>query len=798
LQIVDNKKDFTGNIVVTVSQKAALSLLIAVFLFAGFAVLAYTGLFDLVEARFYDPSITRSLNREIAQDAENIETFLSELQSRFAETLDETAVRRSFLPNQSAEDIFERTRLYGVLQENLGGLRSIQFVDSGGARIHFSTLPQDVLRQDLLSMAFRDYNEDGSSLPYDQVAVQNRGDPRLILDQAGDRIIFAFPFYDAFDVYRGTALFTLSVRALAERLIGAGRIRIGEDVVILSSPPGVLTGIPGSDRAVLPMVSSVWADGILALTPLDSAASGISLALISAKTSLGIFVGRLVSEDLFSFPQTMKVILLVSFFLTIYLAIFLFFNLKQDTMTVVQSRLKDLQISIIEQYYDRKGDVDWNHWAKELEQRREDVRSEVKRGIATGKGRRSDENIDSLIDKSWDELLSVISRQRPAASGIDEEKLQSILNRILSSAPALAAGSTVQAQTVPAEAIPADADADVEDLEEAEAVEEVEDVEEIETIDEAEPTEEAEAVEEVEDVVEEAEAVEEVGDAETAGEAGEVVEEAQAVEEAEAVEKPVEGEAETKAAGGLLAAAEKKQSNVKLAFGDDDIPYIVETSGLELVDEDIDAAMGFNQNDEPEEVEELEELDEEAGEVEDIEDAEDADEESGPPSPSPRDALAQIASEIEFSPVSETADTGAAIDENLDIVSPFATMLSNISVESSESEEMSEIPEAEDIEIPEAESPPDEPMDESAVDEPAPSEPVADEPVTDEPVADEVADIAVDETAPPVPDEADIAEDTNAEAEIPPSPQKKNPSRSKKNSGKSSGKNPRKSPRKKT
>jgi hypothetical protein len=87
---------------VTISQKAALSLLIAVFLFAGFAVLAYTGLFDLVEARFYDPSITRALNREIARDSQIVESFLSELQNRFDDTLDEMAVRRSFLPNQSA------------------------------------------------------------------------------------------------------------------------------------------------------------------------------------------------------------------------------------------------------------------------------------------------------------------------------------------------------------------------------------------------------------------------------------------------------------------------------------------------------------------------------------------------------------------------------------------------------------------------------------------------------------------------------------------------------------------------
>ncbi|MDR0602369.1 MAG: hypothetical protein LBG42_08305 [Treponema sp.] len=687
----------------TVSQKAALSLLIAVFLFAGFAVLAYTGLFDLVETRFYNPSITRSLNREIARDAESIETFLNGLKARFEDTLDETAVRRSFLPNQSAEDIFERTRLYGMLHENLAGLRSVQFVDSGGTRIHFSTLPQDVFRQDLLSIAFRNYNEDGRSLPYDEVAVQNQGDSRIILDQDGDRVIFAFPFYDSLDVYRGTALFTLSVRAVAEYLVSTGRIRIGDDVVILSNPQGVLTGIPGSERAVLSMVSSIWADGILALTPLDSAASGVTLALISARTGLGIFAGRLVGEDLFIFPQNMKVILLVSFFLTIYLAIFLFFNLKQDPLTIVQTRLKDLQISIIEQYYDRKGEVDWNHWTRELEQRREDVRAEVKRGITAGKGRRSEENIDTLIDKSWDELLSVIGRQRSASSGIDEEKLQSILNRIVSSAPALAAAPAPRIEAAPAGAAEAEAVEDIESLEEAEAVEE------IETLDEAEPVEEAEAAEEVETLdgaepVEEAETVEEaesLDEAEPVAEAEniETLDEAEPAVEAKTVEaktassvdaEPDGASNEAEALGGLLAAAEKnRRHNIKLTFGDDDIPYIVETSGLELVDEDIDAAMGINlpggAADEAEEVEELEEL-EELDEY--------GDETTGkvpgesPAPPGRQDTLAQIASEIEFSPHPESDDDGVNItDENVDVESPFVTILSNISVENTEDAE---------------------------------------------------------------------------------------------------------------
>jgi hypothetical protein len=57
---------------VVVSRKAILSLLISVVLFAGFTVLTYTDLFDLVEARFYNPSVVKAINRELTGDTQTI------------------------------------------------------------------------------------------------------------------------------------------------------------------------------------------------------------------------------------------------------------------------------------------------------------------------------------------------------------------------------------------------------------------------------------------------------------------------------------------------------------------------------------------------------------------------------------------------------------------------------------------------------------------------------------------------------------------------------------------------------
>ena len=136
--------------------------------------------------------------------------------------------------------------------------------------------------------------------------------------------------------------------------------------------------------------------------------------------------------------------------------------------------------------------------------------------------------------------------------------------------------------------------------------------------------------------------------------------------------------------GGLLQAAERKQfqnqakknkkiSNVRLAFGDDDIPYIVETSGIEIVDdEDIDNAIRAMQDDDSAGVEELEgpESFEYAG--------------GKPASPPSAREIADIVSEIEFGLVPETdlpeEDAQRIAATPLEVVSPFASMLSPLDI----------------------------------------------------------------------------------------------------------------------
>jgi hypothetical protein len=519
------------------------SLLISILLFAGFTVFAYTGLFGLVESRFYNPSVVRSLDRQLDEDTRAIRDFLAELQSGFAASLMENAVRGSFILNQKAEDIFERSRIYGTMLESQSGLQSVRFIDSGGSRIHFSTDPQDILRQDQGSVAYRDYNNEGGDIPYEQVAVPNRGKPQITFDEAGERLVFSFPFYDSLDVYRGSVLFSLSAKAVAEQLFREGLIKIGEDVSVISKPGGFILGLPaGGKRPLVPLISSAWSDGILTLTHLVSGETTASLALISAKTGEGIFTGLLVDESLFAISLPMKIILLASFFLTAFLVVFLVFNLRQDPVMVVENRLKKLQISLLEHYYDTADETERNHWSREMEQRREDIRAELKRGL-----RVKSVELDALIDRSWDDFLSILDRRRGGVGIADEKKLQELLGRVFQTlSTAASAGSIPIPPPAPLLESPSPVSVankfeGLEDFEELEdngkatwegdtrdvAPEEppiaaAGDSEELEELEEAEEVEEVEGTEEAEEVEE----LEELGELEEAAELEELEEEA--------------------------------------------------------------------------------------------------------------------------------------------------------------------------------------------------------------------------------------------------------------------------------
>jgi len=619
---------------------------LSILIFAGISFLADKQILDLVQTRFYNPSVLNSYVRENSRDAELVQGYIFELQNKFAATLNEPAVQSSFLYNQSPDDIYERSRIFGILLESTAGLQTVQFVDSNGIRLHYSTSARDIISQSANSTAYRNYTDDPLAMPYDRVSVSANSSAKFSMDEQSDRIIFSFPFNDSMDVYRGTALYTVSVRALAEKLIAEGRLKVNDNVFVTGIPPGILLGSPDSSKAdILKKVSSIWSDGIQDRVTFDSGDSGMKFSLISLKTGRGIFFGRLVNDDLFYISDSMKNILLLSMFLTFYLTLLFIANIRANPATLVRNRIKRLRESLFEQLYVNKSGQERAKWILELEQRREEIRSELKRNLKLGK--RAENNINGIIDKSWDELLAVIK-----------------------------AGGETRVVAAPSESSGAQAEA-----KEAEAAGEIEEIEEIEEVEEAEALDETADAEEIEEV-EEAEALEEITDAEEIEE----VEEAQALgETADAVE--IEEVEEAEAFGETAEAEEIEEVEETEAF--DEIAVVYEADEIEIEEEPAPApahltkgllslASKISETEKTDEIEELEEFKtpHRRGLLSLASAKESAEEEDDSGAPQRRGLLA-LASDIEFNreyPVGDSYENDEDLDTELDIVSPFSSM----------------------------------------------------------------------------------------------------------------------------
>jgi hypothetical protein len=403
-------------------------------LFAGFCVFSFTGLFDIIETRFYSKSILNELDNDLAADTEFIDNYLYELQKRFSDVLNENAIRNSFWVNQDSEDIYERGRIFSSLGISLPELQWVRFVDVSGDRIHYSTNPDDQILSGAGTILYKNYPEVTGYLPFDQQMLSGINMHRIVFDGESERLIFYYPFYDSMDIHRGEALFSISIRAFSERLMENTPTKMTVDISAISSPNGIVIGIPRMEiEAVKKAVASVWESGAVALSRIYASPSN-PMVLLSSKTSQGIFVGLIVSEKLFTLPDTLKALMIASVFTTLFVVMFLIFNVKQDPVAVVQNRLKELQVSLMHEYYQLMGDMDWAVWRRELEQRRADVKQELCRGLKIKKGGDVESYIDSFFNRSWDGLIAAIGSRTGMITTFDEAKLEAILSRVLTSA----------------------------------------------------------------------------------------------------------------------------------------------------------------------------------------------------------------------------------------------------------------------------------------------------------------------------------------------------------------------------
>lgn len=552
----------------TSGQKTALSVLISVMLFGAFTVAAFAGLFSAIDARFYEPAKISQINKKLDGISLTYDDYLKTLTERFAlgqsAFLKNSSVQTFVEAKPSDADVLSRGEALGELRSSTQGFLGLRVLDKNQNSIHYSTFHSDILRRDEKNnlTAYKNYLEcvtlSGSEeIPAQIVSCGDTGGDlqagQKIYYDKENRIVFSFPLYDKYSVFRGSAIFYVNALDFANVLLKKNLISIGESANFLSNAKsgadclcGYVFGLPSvGQEDFSEALFDAWHKNSGAaerLLSIDEQKKNYWVA-VSQKSKSGIFVCGIYNDEIFALPSSARILILICVFISIFLICFLLLNLRRDDETVIRERIKSLQLGVVDEYLSKKEELNW----ETISGRRDAVTKEIIQSLG-GRAKKRQAQVEELINRSWDELFAAMNLKPNGAaanSGLGAEGAQEIkamLQELLSSGSlkvqavqAPAATQTVAAAPAsPAAVADAEPVEDLEEIEEAEAIEEAEPVEKVEEIGEAEPVEEVEEAEPVEDLeeVEEAEPVEDLEEVQDA----EPVEDLEEVEEAEPAE----------------------------------------------------------------------------------------------------------------------------------------------------------------------------------------------------------------------------------------------------------------------
>ncbi len=382
----------------------------------------------------------------------------------------------------------------------------------------------------------------------------------------------------------------------------------------------------------------------------------------------------------FKISPALKVLLLSLGGLTLFLVIFLIFNLKCDDEVVIKNRIRKLTTTFIAKYKKSNG-KNSKKTPAELTKRKGEFEKEIKLSLGR-RGKKYSQQIDELLEESWQEILSAIGvteNLKPAVEPNSKKVNEKIeLTPVEQPQKAEPAGAEVKVEKAedPEEVEALDEMADAEPVNDLEESDDLDDVEPVEDLADAEQTDELEEVEDA-DVLEEVEPVDELEatDAEELDDA-DPVDDVEPAEELDEIE-PVE-----------------------------DLEESVDLDEVELLDEMADAEPAEDLDeiepvDELEEIgdaelesaDELEEAEEPSDEVEEIDAAESAEELEEIEEAEPASDIDEVEALDDVEPVEEVADAEPVND--LDEVESLDEMADS---ELESADDLEEVADADDVE----------------------------------------------------------------------------------------------------
>ena len=515
--------------------KIALSLLISILIFAGCVFLSIAGGFKLIEVQFYQPRVIANANDRLSSIEKAYGEYSSNLDNEFRKFLSEKCVKTFIERAPEKEAMNERGKLSALLYQKISGLNGMRLIENDGIHIHFSTFGEDTLTETSSLISYKNYT-DANKIPFTLLeASDGEKQTKIYFDSIKNELVFSYPFYDNYTAYRGTFIFYVLGDDFTQYLIDRELVSLNARGTVCS-PNGFVFNLPITGRELLMKeIEQRWSRKIQNVEQLVQSDTKSENIFIITQGNDRIKIGEIRTQDAFEFSDIEKLLLLICLFITLYLIIFLLFNIRHDDMVIVCRRLRKFQYELLKEYIDRKDSMDWKTLSKEIAHRKNDVNSEIKKSLGR-RGKKHSKEVDELLEDLWTDVMSAMGGN------------VSVVRQVVSSNPIAVASTEKTPAADNIEELEEVSDADeVEELEEIPDADEVEELEEIPDADEVEELEEipdADEVEELEEIpdADEVEELEEIPDADEVEELKEIpdaddVEELEEIPDADEVEE---------------------------------------------------------------------------------------------------------------------------------------------------------------------------------------------------------------------------------------------------------------------
>lgn len=531
-------------------QKVAFSFLSALIFLAAFVFFGQTSLMTKIETKFYAQAKIQEKTEHIEKITQSSNSYISNILAKVKTDEDaylkDSSIKSYISQNPSEKDeLNRRNRTYKLLDE-LNGLEGLRLIENNGRNIHYSSFEEDTLSKKGTIKQYKTYtqiqNENDEIEISNLLITSSSVDYKIYLDKVNNRIVISFPFYITQNTIFGTLFCYFNLHDYTQTLINDGVLFFGENISIVESNKslsGLVLNLP-TDRQneFYQPVINYWTKNTTELEQILQIDDNNFFMMLGSKDNTFLKFGAIYKTADFKLPVEYIYLIYISSFISVFLIILLILSFKRDYITVIRSRIKKVQMGIINEYLDNKETIEWGKIAEQLQGRKNELSEEIKKSIGA-KSTKYSKEIDKYLDLSWAEIISVISSQNEnnntSLNGASIAEIRKVIEEVLQTAK-INVSNVSQGVQVVSDVTQVQVVDNVEEIEDAEAVEEIEEIDDGEAVEEIEEIDDAEAVEKIEEIdVDDAEVVEEIEEIDDT----EVVEETAGIEELADVEQSV-------------------------------------------------------------------------------------------------------------------------------------------------------------------------------------------------------------------------------------------------------------------